>query len=256
MFSGWFGKKNKSEDGGVTERAVISDYSFLGTDLHSHILPGIDDGAPDMGVSLNMLRGFVELGYKKVITTPHVMSDFYPNTKEKILESFEALKIAAAEAHIGLELGVAAEYFIDENFQNRIGTGELLPIVNKEVLVEFSMFSEPPMLKEVIFSMVTRGYKPVIAHPERYNFLHQDFDRYAEFKDRGCLLQLNLLSVSGYYGPGARKIAEKILDKGLYDYCGSDAHHEKHLQSLKNALSSKSIGLISGYPFLNKTLCL
>ncbi len=256
MFSGWFSKKGREKGSGKPEEGDVPDFSFLGADLHSHFIPGIDDGSPSMEVSLNMLRGMEQMGYRKVITTPHVMIDFYPNTREKILEGFEALKLAARDAQINLELGVAAEYFIDEYFTGKIDTGELLTVRDKEVLVEFSMFSEPPMLKEVIFKLATRGYKPIIAHPERYNFLHGDFERFADFKDRGCLLQLNLLSVSGYYGGGAKKMADRLLAEGLYDYCGTDAHHEKHIGSVNNLLHSKYIGVLAGYPFLNKTLCL
>ena len=256
MFSGWFSKKNTGAGKGKIEQREVQSFSFLQADFHSHLIPGIDDGSPDMETSIRMLRSFEQLGYKRVITTPHVMIDFYLNTREGILNSFEKLKTTAVESGINLELGVAAEYFIDEYFSKKIDSGELLPIKDKEVLVEFSMFSEPPMLKDVLFKMVTRGYKPIIAHPERYSFLHNDYSRFADFKDRGCLLQLNLLSVTGYYGANVKKIADKLLADGLYDYCGSDAHHEKHLEGLNHLLQSKYIMPLVNYPFLNKTLCL
>ena len=131
----------------------------------------------------------------------------------------------------------------------------MLTVHSNEVLVEFSMLYEPMMLNDVIFKMQGLGYRPIIAHPERYVFFHRDMNRYRELKDKGCLLQLNMLAVTGHYGNHIKMVAEDLLQRGMYDYCGSDMHHEKHAHMLSRMLSSKDYHKIAGYPFLNSRLC-
>jgi protein-tyrosine phosphatase len=256
MFGNLFNRKNREKehtgDGGLGE---FGDWSFLGADMHSHFIPGIDDGAPTMEASIELVRGMVEMGYTTLVTTPHVMVDFYPNTTEKILDGLGVLRNALQAEGIGIEVRAAAEYFIDEYFTERLAKRDLLPIVDQQVLVEFSMYSEPPMLKEVLFKMMTMGYRPIMAHPERYNYYHNHLDTYLEFKDRGCLFQLNALSVSGYYGKGVQRVAEELLQRGMYDYCGSDVHHDRHIAGMKAMMKNKAFRTISSYPFLNKKLC-
>lgn len=256
MFANWFRRGNRAATEISQATATEASFSFLGADMHSHFLPSIDDGAPDIETSIAMLKSMKQMGYNTIITTPHIMVDYYPNTPDTIRSAFNLVQSAIIENNIDLNLRAASEYFIDEFFSDKIDTGELLCITNKEVLVEFSMFSEPPMLKSVIFKMVTSGYRPIIAHPERYSYLHNDMDKFADLKDRGCLLQLNLLSLNGYYGQSSKRIAEKLLEQGLYDYCGSDAHHLKHLDNLSLLLKSKYYNQLVEYPFLNKSLCL
>ncbi|NCX95539.1 MAG: hypothetical protein EBX41_03855 [Chitinophagia bacterium] len=254
MWEKWFGKKNKNNDDAQAPKA-ITDFSFLGADMHSHFVPGIDDGAKTIEDSLLLLRGMVDMGFKTIITTPHTMIDFYPNTTETIQNGFELLKQVAAENNITLSLKAASEYYIDESFDALIDKQPLLTIYKNEVLVEFSMLYEPPNLKNVLFKLLTNGYKPIIAHPERYLSFHKDIDKYTELKDRGCLLQLNLLSITGYYGKNVGAVAEKLLANKMYDYCGSDAHHEKHIDHLKNIGNTKVYDLLRSYPFLNNRLC-
>ena len=230
-------------------------WAFLGADIHSHYIPGIDDGAKTIEDSLTLLRAMQDMGYKKIVTTPHVMSDFYPNTSEKILSGLANVREAAVANGITLDINAAAEYYIDETFTELLERGQLLTIHKKEVLVEFSMLYEPPMLNNALFTMQTMGYKPIIAHPERYMFFHSHFERYRELRDRGCLLQMNLLSVSGYYGRNIQDVAFRLLEKGMYDYCGSDMHHEKHANALRNMLQSKLYPMLAKYPFLNSQLC-
>lgn len=145
---------------------------------------------------------------------------------------------------------------MDEYFMSLLEKNEpLLTIYQNEVLVEFSMLYEPIMLNDVIFKLQSSGYKPIIAHPERYVFFHRDINRYRELKDKGCLMQLNMLSVSGYYGGHIKAIAEQLLQRGMYDYCGSDMHHEKHAHQLQMMACTKDYHKIAGYPFLNSRLC-
>ncbi len=258
MFS-WLFKRKKEEDEDVYEhvpRPENADWSFLGADMHSHFIPGIDDGAATIENSLTLIRAMVDMGYKNIITTPHIMVDYYPNTPNTIQNGLQILQNALKENDINIPVRAAAEYYIDETFIKLLESEQpLLPIIDKQVLVEFSMLFEPPMLNDAIFKMQSAGYLPIIAHPERYLFFHNDFRRYREFKDRGCLMQLNMLSVSGYYGKNIKMIAEELLSKGMYDYCGSDMHHEKHAAILKAMTGTKDYDKFIGYPFKNPLLC-
>lgn len=208
------------------------DLSILKTDLHSHLIPGIDDGSKSMDESIAMLRKFSELGYQKVVTTPHVMSDFYKNTPEIILGGLEKVRAAIKEEGIPIEIEAAAEYYLDHHLEELIAKKELLTFGDNHVLFELSFVDEPPRIKDVIFGLVTEGYKPILAHVERYPFFINEWDRIEDFKNRGCLLQLNINSLSGQYGPQVKKMAETIIDKDMIDVIGSDCHHLGHLQMM------------------------
>jgi tyrosine-protein phosphatase YwqE len=255
MFSKLFGRKKNAED--ANENLPVksqANWAFLGTDMHSHFLPGIDDGAKTIDDSLNMLRAMKDMGYKSIITTPHVMIDFYPNTTKTIQDALQKVQDALIENNIDLKIKAAAEYYIDEYFIDLIKREPLLTLYQNEVLVEFSMMFEPPMLFEVIYSLQQAGYRPVIAHPERYVFFHGNTAKFREMKARGCMLQMNMLSIAGYYGKNIKQAAEEMLKKGMYDYCGSDMHHEKHAGVLRAMMGSKDYQTFLSYPFLNPRL--
>lgn len=256
MFSRFF-KREKSEKEKYNDLPIPDNasFSFLGIDMHSHFIPGIDDGAKTIEDSITLLKSMEQMGYTSVVTTPHVMIDFYPNTNKTIREGLEKLKTAAREYNINLNINAAAEYYIDEYFADLLQKEPLLTVQKNEVLVEFSMMFEPPMLNGVLFNMQAKGYKPILAHPERYQSLHNNFDKYLELKDRGCYFQLNLLSLTGYYGSNVANAAGKLLEKGMYDYCGTDMHHEKHAAAVANILRSRLYTTLVNYPFLNSKLC-
>ena len=213
----------------------LQDFSFIGTDIHSHLLPGIDDGARDMESSVRLIRGMKELGFKKLITTPHVMWDMYQNTNDIILEKLDEIRSRLKDEGPDIEINAAAEYFIDEHVEELLNQkAPLLSFGNNFVLVEFSMASPPFDLKEVIFEMQLQGYQPVIAHPERYIYLEQNKSFYEELRDAGCLFQLNALSLSGYYGRSVMELAIHLVKKQYYDLVGSDLHHSRHLTALQN----------------------
>lgn len=217
-----------------------ADLSWLGTDMHSHLLPGIDDGSPDMATSLQLIKGFQALGYKKIITTPHILWEIYPNTTEKILGKQEEVKREIENAGIGIQFRAAAEYFIDEHFVKQLKNKiPLLPISNNLVLVEFSMISAPMDLQEVIFEMQMQNYQPVLAHPERYTYLKRSPEMFDQLKNAGCWFQLNLLSLGNYYGETVHELASHLLKKGYYDLAGTDLHHEKHLSQLQKLPASQ-----------------
>ena len=204
--------------------------------MHSHLLPGIDDGSPSPEVSLQLISGIAELGYKKLITTPHVMWDIYRNTNEIIQAAHKNLKTALKKAGINIELHAAAEYYLDEHFVQMLDNNTpLLTLKNKMVLIEFSFISSPFDLKDILFKLQIKGYQPVLAHPERYLYLNSSKGFYDELKDAGCLFQVNLLSLSSYYGRGVTDLAHYLIKKNYVSLLGTDLHHERHLDALQHA---------------------
>ena len=214
------------------------DYSRIGTDMHAHLLPGIDDGAKDIEDSVQLIKGLKELGYKKLVATPHVMWDMYRNTPAIIQERLALVQKALREENIDIELHAAAEYFLDENVEDNLARKiPLLTISGNKVLTEFSMAFPSLNIRSILFEMQVQGYQPIIAHPERYVYLKHEKTFYDELKDSGCLFQLNLLSISGYYGKTVQELAEYLLKQGYYDLVGTDMHHMGHLQRLKHLQS-------------------
>jgi protein-tyrosine phosphatase len=215
---------------------------ILGADMHSHLLPGIDDGAKNIDSSLQLIRGLQTLGYTKLITTPHIYKEYYPNTKAGILQTLEILQAAAAQTDdIHIPISASAEYFMDEHFEELLAKNEFLPLAEHHLLVEMSFFGAPPKLDEYLFRIQTLGYEPILAHPERYIFMHGDMSIYEKLKDQGCLLQVNLLSLLGYYGAPVAQIAKKLLKADMIDLVGTDLHHEQHLRVLQQGLSQRII---------------
>ena len=202
-----------------------------------------------------MLQRFSDLGYKKVITTPHIMSDFYKNTPEIILGGLEKVKEAIKTAGIEIEIEAAAEYYLDFHLDELIKNKQLLTFNDNYVLFELSFSAEPPMVKETIFSLIMKGYKPILAHVERYPYYLNDWNKIEDLRRRGCLLQLNLNSLSGQYGPQVKKMAESLIDKEMIDVVGSDCHHFGHLElmnSIRTNLHAHKI--INKENLLNKRL--
>jgi protein-tyrosine phosphatase len=203
-------------------------------DIHSHLLPGIDDGAKDLNASIDLIEKMSSYGIKSFITTPHILGDVYPNTPEIIKSKLQTVKNELLKRNItDIAIDAAAEYMMDEQFSEMIEKDEkLLTLKDNNVLVEMSYFNAPINLYEVLFQLQLKGYKPVLAHPERYNYYHTDFKSYHKLKQAGCLFQLNLLSLTDHYGKGVQKTAEKILKENLYDFVGTDTHHQRHLEML------------------------
>jgi tyrosine-protein phosphatase YwqE len=247
IFSKFFKKK---------EQMVPFDLSVLGTDLHSHLIPGIDDGSKSLEESLELAKGLVDLGYSSSIITPHIMSDFYKNTPAIIHSGYELLKKALDEADIPLEINAAAEYYVDFEFLDKICKGDILTFGNnKKVLIECSFVEAPKILNEAIFELQTNGYKPILAHPERYIYWHQDFSKYEELKNRDVPFQLNLLSLTGYYSPMVKWAAEELIRKGWVDILGTDLHNLNQLSLLKEfKVSDAILPLLESTDWKNKKL--
>lgn len=231
------------------------DFSVLKCDMHSHFIPGIDDGAPTVEASLELLRAMEDLGFRKVWTTPHSMADGFKNPPEVILGGLEKLRRAAKEAGIALEIEAAAEYYLDHALQEKVAKQQVLTIRQDLVLFELPFISEPAVLLDLVFQMQTQGYTPILAHPERYNFWHTDTGMMEKLKDRGVLFQLNTIALGGAYGPAVQKAAERITDKGWYELLGSDCHGMKHIEALQAVRTAPYLHkLIDGGKLMNAKL--
>ncbi len=210
--------------------------------MHSHLLPGIDDGSKTIEDSLQLIKGMKELGYRKLITTPHIIWDLYRNTPLIISEKLDQVRDAVKKEGIDVEIYAAAEYFLDEHVEELLRKKEpLLTISGNKVLTEFSMAFPSMNIKDLLFEMAMQGYQPIIAHPERYIYLQQNKEFYNELRDIGCLFQLNLLSVSGHYGRVVKELAEYLINNNFYDLIGTDLHNTFHLEELQNVIVSNPL---------------
>ena len=225
-------------------------YESIMVDMHSHVLPGIDDGAQNPEESIILIKKMMELGIKKIIATPHVMADYYKNTAETIGGALKILKTELEKQNIEIEVEAAAEHYFDETFENRVNNHKLMTMGDNYALFEFSFISQPPNVIEVIQRMKDLGYKPILAHPERYPYL--DIEQLRNLRDWGCTLQVNTISLTGYYGKDAKKMAESLVDNELVDFISSDMHHLRHAQAFKSALRLPYVErLLKDYPLKN-----
>jgi tyrosine-protein phosphatase YwqE len=213
-------------------------YFPITTDIHSHILPGIDDGSPDIDTSILLIEGLMKLGVKKSVATPHIISDMFRNDAETIQAALTVLKSELIKRKISFEVSAAAEYMMDAYFFELLQhKTKLLTIHGNLVLTEFSYASMPHSPEQMSFAIITGGYTPILAHPERYPYYNNNFKIFHHLKDLGFLLQVNLLSLTGYYGKDAAKAAIYMLKNDLVSYVGTDMHHERHLEGLQQAVS-------------------
>ncbi|NNC94760.1 MAG: capsular biosynthesis protein [Chitinophagales bacterium] len=218
----------------------LEDLSVLKTDLHSHLIPGIDDGAPDMETSITLVRGLMDLGYSKIITTPHITPGIYENSENDIKTGLDKLNSALVNEGIDITLEAAAEYYVDESFLSKINNKkDWLLFAGNQILIETGFSFKPIQLEEVLFSLRTDGITPVLAHPERYLYMHErSLSQYEKLKDQGIKFQLNIGSLTGVYTKTVQKIAYKLIDAGFIDYLGSDLHNARHLSYISQTLSN------------------
>lgn len=242
MFN-WFGK-SKTES-----------LPPLAVDMHSHLLPGLDDGVATLEDAEQIIRSLKHLGYRRIITTPHVMSDAYRNTPDGILASLETLKEHLQKRDISIELSAAAEYYLDEALFKMVDTNQrLLTFGEKYLLFETNFLTEPFNLKEFIFLATTKGYKLVLAHPERYLYLQNNLGKVQDLLDRGVLMQMNISSLTGYYSKPVRQMAFKLIDRGMIHWLGSDCHHFQHMKLIEQARGLRYFRKALTLPLLNNTL--
>jgi protein-tyrosine phosphatase len=221
-------------------RTVYNDFSMIGTDLHSHLLPGMDDGSPSLAESVKMLHLMADLGYRRMITTPHVISDLYPNTREQLLGQLHHLREVIREEQLPIEVEVSAEYHMDYEFLGKVQSGEVIPFGRKNYLLIELPFQSPSFsYNEIFYQVQLLKFEPVLSHPERYAWLMGSRKIWEGLKDRGILFQLNLNSLTGLYGLPAKLASHQLIDAGMIDFAGSDAHHSYHITELRKVLSNR-----------------
>lgn len=219
---------------------LIPDFSQFVTDLHSHLLPGLDDGSANLDESVRMLRGLSDAGFKKVITTPHVNTALYANTKEQIIGQLYHIREVIIHENIPVEIEASAEYHMDYEFLGRVQSGEVIPIGKKNYLLIELPFQSPSFsYNEILFQVQLLGYEIIISHPERYVWLMGNKKLYEGLKDRGVLFQMNLNSLTGLYGFPARMAAHQLIDAGMIEFIGSDAHYPGHITEMMKALNTR-----------------
>jgi len=236
------------------KKSHVDNLEWLGVDIHSHLLPGLDDGSPDLATSIRLIGNLTGLGFRKLICTPHIFTELYPNSDKTILPALSAVQSAVADAKINVTIDAAAEYMVDETFEVKVPH---LTLPGDFILVEMSYLNETPNIEQIIFELQIKGYKVILAHPERYLFYHLEKQRFDRLNDQGVCFQLNLLSVSGYYGKEVKKAAEYLLEKKYYDFAGTDLHHDKHLMALTDSVRTGLLHRkLGAYPFKNKEVFL
>lgn len=251
MFS--FFKKKKAPE--LTPTYTVPDFSFLGADMHSHLVPGIDDGSQNLEDSVRFIESLKQLGIQKFITTPHIHGEIYDNDTSKVRKYFQPLKDYLSKHHPDIQIQVSAEYYLDSFFLSDVLPKGLMAFGNNHVLVEVSMAGWNSRFNEILFAIQANGYKPILAHPERYLY-ETNMQVFEQLKNKGVFLQMNLLSIMGYYGASSKLSAQRMMDMGLYDYCGTDLHHERHLLKIHDMLQKHQSVLwqMSEYGFRNKEL--
>ncbi len=228
----------------------------MAVDMHSHLIPGIDDGSPDMATTIQMLKHFKEFGFKKIITSPHIMADGYVNTTAIVLSGRDAVRVELAKQNIDIEFDAIAEYYADSSMYDKIEQNDLLTFGKNYVLVEFSYLQKQNMVFDLIYKLQLANYRVVLAHPERYPYYYESgFDSYYSLKDRNVHFQINLGSLLGKYGKGAKNAAEKMIDEKLVNFVGTDLHKLTQFDTLQECLKLKYLEKILTYDKLaNRTL--
>lgn len=214
---------------------------FYCTDLHAHILPGIDDGSPDVDTSLQLLHTMQSWGIKHIFATPHIIDDVYENSPDTIEPAYQALKEKMTQEGIDIDLHYSAEYRMDEHFRELLqcGVKAFIPLPGQRLLVENSFMQAPIDLDDILFRLMLNGFQPILAHPERYRYYHSHKETYHHLHNNGCHFQINLLSLAGYYGKEIKEVAWWLCKNGMVEFLGSDLHNREHAQAISAWLTTK-----------------
>ena len=230
-------------------------FSPLMADMHSHLLPGIDDGSQNLEESIQLIRDLHAMGFQKLITTPHIFWDLYKNNSEIIREKLALVQAELVKRNIPVTLEAAAEYYIDSHFEELIEKNDILSFGDNYVLFELSFDNEQINYKRAVFNLQLAGYKPIMAHPERYEYWHNDFSNYEELVDRDIKIQVNTNCLTGHYGPTVKKMSEKLIDADMVDFIGTDCHHLGHINLLEQMRLSPALKrLVESGRLLNASL--
>ncbi|WP_337045221.1 tyrosine-protein phosphatase [Emticicia sp. 17c] len=240
----------------LVKKDNFSFFKNIQVDMHSHLVPAIDDGCQNISESISLIKKMTDLGYRKIITTPHIISDLYPNSRDSILAAFKELEQIIISEKIPITLNVAAEYFLDNYFNQCLSQKEILSFGDtKYLLCEISIAAPPSNLKETIFNILTQGYRPILAHLERYLYWINDKYIIPSLIEMGCLMQVNISSLLGYYGKTVEDYSYKLIKNNYVSFLGTDIHNKKHLEFYINQRNNLKIyNIIEKYQFLNISL--
>lgn len=212
---------------------------FYQTDVHCHILPGVDHGSQSIEQSLEMLRAEMAMGINRVILTSHVTAITFENTRESLTAAFKKLQQAVDAEGLDIQLFLSAEYRMDEYFDKEYNAEHLLFMPGNHILLENSFQQELLNLDDLLFDMQVKGYKTILAHPERYTYYSRRRKRYDQLHNAGARFQVNILSFTGYFGEEARDSALWFAHNGMIDYLGTDMHNLKHAHIIMDYLNTK-----------------
>ncbi len=237
------------------KKIFLVDYLHGLVDMHNHILPGIDDGAKTVNDSINLIKGFSEIGITNFICTPHIMNNYYPNTPKTIKNSYEIVTKELEKLELdSIKIESAAEHMIDDNFENILKNNDIMPLKEDYLLVEMS-YLQPSFNFDIATRKIAKQlYFPILAHPERYVYFHKKYETYARLKAQGVLFQMNLLSLDAEsYGTEVLKIGQKLLEYGQIDFVSSDIHNKHQLNLLREIkITNKTLKLI--LPVIENTI--
>lgn len=210
------------------------------TDIHCHIVPGVDDGSPDAATSVRLIGEMEKWGIKRIIASPHVTKNTFENDHSTIDPAMAELQAALSAQGSGVTVQHSAEYRIDELLDSRIETGDLMTLPNDFILIENSWLQEPGNLDRLVFDLQVKGLRPILAHPERYTYYWNDKSRYTTLHNAGLLFQINVLSLAKGYDTGSLKAAEYLIEQGLVDFLGTDLHRTAHVEVINNYLRTSA----------------
>jgi tyrosine-protein phosphatase YwqE len=228
---------------------------YLNADVHTHLLPGVDDGVRDFETALSCINEMKRNGINKIYITPHFQTHRFKNDEDDIKYRFDELQKQLGEYVSDIELQLAGEYLIDSGFEERLKTKNLLAINDKYLLVEFSFNQSMLGMEELFFDIQMKGYEVILAHPERYHYLNQDSKLLNNLKEQGVYFQSNIMSFGGFYGSESMKRAYQYVDKGWINFLGTDIHGKKYRDALVDVCKkSKFQKLLKKNTFLNNQL--
>lgn len=237
------------------ETPIQENGCFWQVDIHSHLIPNLDDGVSNLEETVTCLKQLSNWGIQKVITTPHVNRDWYPNTTAMIKQGLKTVQQFVADQQLPLTVSVAAEYMLDDFFLDQLRKGDLLSFGEKQyLLIEAGWFTAPFGIADILVQIQKRGYTPVLAHPERYAYYHNDANTLAYLRELGCLFQLNWMSICRRYGSRVEKQARYLLQQRWVDFIGSDIHRSDDLKTMARLFNASDRRLLEEQPLLNATL--
>lgn len=212
---------------------------FFTTDIHCHVLPGIDDGSPNADMSATLIRRMLDWGVERIIASPHVTEGTFENTPETMDAAMAEIQAVLDTHAMPAKLSHSAEYRLDDLFKRQFEEKNICPLPGDYLLVENSFIQEPWGLDQILFQIKVNGYTPILAHPERYTYYYTQKKRYKKLHDEGTLFQVNLLSLSGHYGKEQRQMALWLMEHDMIDFLGSDLHNLHHAASIERYLASR-----------------